>query len=100
MALVLEWAALHRQELSPFPVRSQVLAMKGCPFEYQRHGSPRKFSPEDGKGFYLNEGLVFAIFGVEIRRAVVSKVHSNHNPKESGNLRYFFIRFYPIRASS
>jgi hypothetical protein len=32
----------------------------------------------------------FAIFGVEVCRAMVSKVHSNHNPKESGYLRHFF----------
>ena len=58
---------LHRE---PFSVRSQFLAMKGCPFEYQRHGSPREISPEDGERLYLNEGLVFAIFGVEACRAV------------------------------
>jgi hypothetical protein len=27
---------------------------------------------------------------VEMCRGVVSKVHSNHNPKESGYLRHFF----------
>ncbi len=64
--------------------------MKGCPFEYQRHGSPREFAPQDGERLYLNKSLVFAIFGVEMRRAVVSKVHSNHNPKESGYLRHLF----------
>src|ERR1035437_10695940 len=57
--------------------------MKGCPLEYQRHGSPREVAPEDGKRLYLNEGLVFAIFGMEMCGTVVSKVHSNHNPKES-----------------
>jgi hypothetical protein len=65
--------------------------MKGCPFEHQRHGSPREFSPEDGERFYLNEGLEFAIFGVELRRAVISKVHPNHNPKKSSYLRHFFF---------
>jgi hypothetical protein len=27
---------------------------------------------------------------VEMRRAVISKVHLNHNPKKSGYLRHFF----------
>ena len=65
--------------------------MKGCPFEYQRHSSPRELAPKDGERFYLNEDLVFAIFSVEMCRAVVSKVHSNHNPKESGYFRHFFF---------
>ena len=64
--------------------------MKGCPFEYQRHGSPWELSPEDGERLYLNKSLVFPIFGVEMRRAVISKVHPNHNPKKSGYLRHFF----------
>ena len=68
----------------------QFLAMKGCPFEYQRHGSPREVSPEDGERLYLNEGLLFAIFSMEMCRTVVSEVHSNHNPKKSGYLRHFF----------
>jgi hypothetical protein len=80
-----------RPTASPFPVRSQFLAMKGCPFEHQRHGSPREFSSEDGERFDLNEGLVFAIFGVEMCRAVISKVHSNHDPKESSYLMHFFF---------
>lgn len=64
--------------------------MKGCPFEYQRQGSSREFSPEDGERLYLDESFVFAIFGVEMCRTMVSKVHSNHNPKESGYFRHFF----------
>src|ERR1035441_3313205 len=40
--------------------------MKGCPFEYQRHGSPRELSPENGERVNLNESLVFAVFGVEM----------------------------------
>ena len=48
-------------------------------------------APQDGERFYLNEDLVFAIFSVEMCRAVVSKVHSSHNPKESGYLRHFFF---------
>ena len=43
--------------------------MKGGPFEYQRHGSPRKISPEHGERLYLDEGLVFAIFGMKMRGA-------------------------------
>jgi hypothetical protein len=46
---------------------------------------------KDGERFYLNKDLLFVIFSVEMRRAVVSKVHSNHNPKESGYLRHFFF---------
>ena len=45
--------------------------------------------PEDGERLYLNQGLVVAIFGVKMCGAVVAKVHSNHNPKESGYLRHF-----------
>jgi hypothetical protein len=47
--------------------------MKGGPFEYQRHGSPREISPEDGERLYLDEGLVSAIFGMKMRRSVVVK---------------------------
>ena len=72
--------------------------MKGCPFEYQRHGSPRELSPENGERVNLNESLVFAVFGVEMCRGVVSKVHSNHNPKESSYLRHFFFRYYSLHA--
>src|ERR1035437_3958505 len=72
--------------------------MKGCPLKYQRHGPPREVSPEDGKRLYLNEGLVFAIFGMEMCGTVVSKVHSNHNPKESSYLRHFLVPFYPLRT--
>src|ERR1035437_3546337 len=68
--------------------------MKGCPLEYQRHGSSREVAPEDGKRLYLSEGLVFAIFGMEMCGTVVSKVHSNHNPKESSYLRHFLFPFY------
>src|ERR1035437_6205091 len=71
--------------------------MKGCPLEYQRHGSPREVSPEDGKRLYFNEGLVFAIFGMEMCGSVVSKVHSNHNPIESSYLRHFLFPFYLLR---
>ena len=74
--------------------------MKGCPFEYQRHGSPREFSPENGERFYLNKGLVFTIFGMEMRRTVIAKVHSNHNPEESSYLRHYFLRFYPVRRAA
>jgi hypothetical protein len=35
----------RRSTTSPFPVDSQFLPMKGCPFEYQRHGSPWEISP-------------------------------------------------------
>src|ERR1039457_6000246 len=70
--------------------------MKSCPFEYQRRGSPRQISPEDRERLYLNEGFVFAIFGMEMCRTVVVEVHSNHNPKESSYLRHFFFRFYPL----
>jgi len=42
--------------------------VKGCPFEYQCHGSPREISSEDGERLDLNESLVFAIFGMEMRR--------------------------------
>ena len=72
--------------------------MQGRPFEYQRHGSPREVSPEDGERLYLNEGLVFAIFGMEVRRTVISKIYPNHNPKESTYLRHFLLRFYPLRT--
>jgi len=41
----------------------------------------REISSEDGERLDLNESLVFAIFGMEMRRTVVAKVHSNHNPK-------------------
>src|ERR1017187_5712 len=74
--------------------------MKGCPFEYQRHGSPRELSPENGERVNLNESIVFAIFGVEMCRAVVSKVHSKHNPQKTGYLRHFFSLFYPLRTPS
>ena len=63
----------RRSTTSPVPVRSQFLAMKGGPFEYQRHGSPREISPEDGERLYLDEGLVSAIFGMKMRRSVVVK---------------------------
>ena len=72
--------------------------MKGRPFEYQRHGSSRQLSPEDGERLYLNESLVFAIFGMEVRRTVISEIYSNHNPKESTYLGHFLFRFYPLRA--
>src|SRR5471030_1838169 len=68
--------------------------MKG-PFEYQRHGPPREISSEDGERLYLKEGLVFAIFGMEMWRTMVSEVHSNHNSKKPGDLGHFFFRFYP-----
>jgi len=48
-------------------------------------------SPEDGERLYRDKSLVFAIFSVEMRRAVISKVHPNHNPKKSGYLRHFFF---------
>jgi len=54
--------------------------------------------PEDGKRLYLNEGLVFAIFGMEMCGTVVAEVHSNHNPKESSYLRHFLFPFYPLRT--
>ncbi len=60
--------------------------MKRCPFEHQRHGSPREFSPDDGERLYLHESLVFAVLGVEMRGTVISEIHSNDNSKES---RYF-----------
>src|ERR1035437_2519600 len=75
--------------------------MKGCPFEYQRHGSPREISSEDGERLYLNEGLVFAIFGMEMRRTVVSEVMKYIRttiPKNSSYLGHFFFRFYPFRT--
>lgn len=71
--------------------------MKRRPFEHQRHGSPREIASEDGERLYLNEGLVFAIFGVKMCRTVVCKVHSDHNPKESSHLGHFFFRFYALR---
>lgn len=41
--------------------------------QYQRHGSPGELAPEDGERLYLNEGLVFAIFGMEMCGTVVSR---------------------------
>ena len=72
--------------------------MKSCPFEYQRHGSPREISPERRERLYLNEGLIFAIFGMEMCRTVITEVHSDHNPKETSYLGHFFYRFYPFRT--
>ncbi len=48
--------------------------MEGCPFKDQRHGSPRKFSPEDREGVDLEKGFVFSVFGIEMRRAVVIEI--------------------------
>ena len=67
----------RRSTTSSFPVGSQFLAMQGS-------------LPEDGERLDLNKSLVFLIFGVEMRRAVISKVHPNHDPKKSGYLRHFF----------
>ena len=69
----------------PVPSQLSVPGDEGLPI---RVPTPWLSSEER---FYLNEGLAFAIFGVEMCRAVVSKVHSNHNPKESGYLRHFFF---------
>ena len=74
--------------------------MKGCPFEYQRHGPPREVSPQDGERLYLNEGLIFAIFGMGMRGAVVAEVHSNHNPKESRHLGHSFFDLTPFTLRS
>ena len=75
--------------------------MKGGPLEYQRHGSPRQVAPEDGKRLDFNEGLVFAIFSMEMCGAVVPKIHSNHNSKESSYLGHssFHFTLYAQAAS-
>ena len=49
-----------------------------------------------GERLYLNEGLVFAIFGMEMRGAVVAEVHSNHNPKESRHLGHSLFDLTPF----
>jgi len=41
----------RRSTASPLPIRSQLLAMKRCPFEHQRHGSPREAATEDKERF-------------------------------------------------
>src|ERR1017187_9409317 len=43
-------------------------------------------SPQYRKGLYGNQGFVFALFGMKMRRTLVSEVHSNHNHKESRHL--------------
>jgi hypothetical protein len=72
--------------------------MKGGPFEYQRHGSPREISPEDGERLYLDEGLVSAIFGMKMRRSVVVKntfgLQSQRNRVTSG------ISFFDFTVSA
>lgn len=69
--------------------------MKGCPFKYQRHGSSRELSPEDGERLYLNKSLVFAIFGVEMRRAVISKVFEPQSQK-IGPPQAFLLLILPV----
>ena len=86
--------ASHRE---PVPSPLSIPGDEGLPIRAPTPWLSWEFSPEDGERFDLNEGLVFAIFGVEMCRAVVSKVHSNHDPEESSYLRYFFFRFYPLR---
>jgi hypothetical protein len=76
------------------------MSMKGCPFEDQRHGPPRKVSPKDGKRLNLNKGFIFSIFGMKMRRIVIVEVHPNHNPKESSYLGHSFLRFYSLRDSN
>ena len=65
--------------------------MKRGPFEDEGQGSPRQVTPEYGERLYFNEGLEFAILGVEMGRFVVIEVHPNHNPKESSHLGHSFL---------
>ena len=74
----------------PVPSPLSVPGDEGLPIRVPTPWLSWELSPENGERVNLNESLVFAIFGVEMCRAVVSKVHSNHNPKESGYLRHFF----------
>ena len=79
--------ASHRE---PVPSPLSVPGDEGLPIRVPTPWLSSEVPPEDGERFDLNEGLIFTIFGVEMCGAVVVKVHSNHNPKESGYLRHSF----------
>src|SRR5579884_1404455 len=62
--------------------------MKNCPLQHQGQRTPRKFSPQHRERLDLDQRFVFAIFRMKMSGVVIVEVHSDHNPKESADLRH------------
>lgn len=62
--------------------------MNRRPFEYQSYNSWWKLAREDEQAIDLDQGLVFAVEGMEMRRIVIVNKHLDHYAKKSGYLRH------------
>jgi len=62
--------------------------MKRCPLGNETERAGRQLAGNDRQAVDIHEGLVRAIFGMEVRRVVIIKVHLDDDSVETADLRH------------